>query len=62
MDVYTMWNATIMKCENLLCKKPPIAPPNRLASFDLGRPPRDSFNVFREGENGPFHIAWMLSM
>jgi len=28
MDVYTMWNATIMKCENLLCRKPPIAPPN----------------------------------
>ena len=47
--------------ENLLCGKPPIPPPNRLASPDLCRLPCDSLNVFCEGKNGLLHIYWMLS-
>jgi hypothetical protein len=46
--------------ENLLCSKPPIPPPNRLASPDLRRLPCDSLNVFCDRKNRFLHIYWML--
>ena len=48
-----------MRKEHLLRSKPPIAPPNWLASPDSGRFPCNSVNVFRKSENGLFHICWM---
>ena len=50
-----------MGTENLLCSKPPISAPNRLASRDLSRLPCDSLNVFCESKNGLLHPCWMLS-
>ena len=47
---------------SLLCSKPPIPPPNRLANPDLRRLPCDSLNVFCKRINCLFHMCWMLSM
>jgi len=51
-----------MGTENLLCSKPPISAPNRLADPDLRRLPCDPLNVFCESKNGLFYSCWMLSM
>jgi len=47
---------------SLLCSKPPIPPPNRLANPDLRRLPCDSLNVFCKRINCLFHMCWMFSM
>ena len=47
---------------HLICSKPPLATPDRLASPDLGRFPSDSLDVFGKSENGLFHICWVVSL
>ena len=61
-SVYYVGTMERLGNENLLCSKPPIPPPNRLANPDLRRLSCDSLNVLCDRKNCLFNMCWMLSM